>query len=382
MNQIALLGATGSIGTSTLDVVRAHREQLQLYGVSAHRDWQKLAAICQEFTPNVAILSDESVAAKLDRSAFPKETELRFGANALCDLAVEKPVHTVVAAIVGAAGLASSYEAAKAGKRLAIANKETLVVAGPLVMAAARESGAELLPVDSEHSAIYQALKSGEHRELAQVVLTSSGGPFRQKSAAEIKAATPEEALNHPTWDMGPKITIDSATLMNKALEVIEARWLFDLQADQIDVVVHPQSIVHSFVEFQDGSVIAQLSPPDMRLPIQYALAYPERWTAVAPRMDFKTACQLDFSPPDLERFPALQLGFEVARRGGSSGAVLNAANEVAVSRFLRGELSFYDIEKVCRQILDQHDFSPTPTFEELVALDDWARKETILWKS
>lgn len=382
MNQIALLGATGSIGTSTLDVVRAHREQLQLYGVSAHRDWQKLATICQEFTPNVAILSDESVAAKLDRSAFPAETELRFGADALCDLAVEKQVRTVVAAIVGAAGLASSYEAAKAGKRLAIANKETLVVAGPLVMAAARESGAELLPVDSEHSAIYQALKSGEHREVAQVVLTSSGGPFRQKSAAEIKAATPEEALNHPTWDMGPKITIDSATLMNKALEVIEARWLFDLQADQIDVVVHPQSIVHSFVEFQDGSVIAQLSPPDMRLPIQYALAYPERWTGVAPRMDFKTACQLDFSPPDLERFPALQLGFEVARRGGSSGAVLNAANEVAVSRFLRGELSFYDIEKVCRQILDQHDFSPTPTFEELVALDDWARKETILWKS
>jgi len=382
MNQIALLGATGSIGTSTLDVVRAHREQLQLFGVSAHRDWKKLAGICQEFTPQVAILSDDSIASELDRSAFPKETELRFGSQPLCDLAVDKEVQTVVAAIVGAAGLASSYEAAKAGKRLAIANKETLVVAGPLVMAAARESGAELLPVDSEHSAIYQALKSGEHRELAQVVLTSSGGPFREKTAEEIRNATPAEALNHPTWDMGPKITIDSATLMNKALEVIEARWLFDLQAEQIDVVVHPQSIVHSFVEFQDGSVIAQLSPPDMRLPIQYALAYPERWSAVAPRMDFKTACQLDFSPPDLERFPALKLGFEVARRGGSSGAVLNAANEVAVSRFLRGELSFYDIEKVCRQILDRHDFSPSPTFEELVALDDWARKETILWKS
>lgn len=381
MNQIALLGATGSIGTSTLDVLRGHPGELSLFGVSAHRDWKKLAQICQEFRPAIAVLADPGLKNEIDHSLFPAETEVQFGAAAITELARLSEVHTVVAAIVGAAGLASAYAAARAGKRLAIANKETLVVAGPLVVAAAAESGAELLPVDSEHSAIFQALKSGHRQEVCKIILTSSGGPFREKPYEEICNATPEAALNHPTWNMGPKITIDSATLMNKALEVIEARWLFNIQAEQIEVVVHPQSIIHSLVEFCDGSVIAQLSPPDMRLPIQYALSYPERWQSVANRIDFTARCQLEFYPPDLTRFPALQLGFEVARWGGTSGAVLNACNEVAVSRFLQGGFSFYDIERVCREILSRHPYSSTPTFEELVALDDWARKETIQWQ-
>ena len=349
--------------------------------MSAHRDWRKLAGICHEFHPRVAVLADSGIASDVDRSVFPPETELQFGDDAIVQLAAAADVQTVVAAIVGAAGLASSMAAAKAGKRLAIANKETLVVAGPLMVEAAAQSGSELLPVDSEHSAIFQALQAGKRDELAQVILTSSGGPFRTCSHEQIARATAAEALNHPTWNMGPKITIDSATLMNKALEVIEARWLFNLQSDQIAVVIHPQSIVHSMVEFQDGSVLAQLSPPDMRLPIQYALSYPDRWEAVATRMDFAKTCTLDFQPPDLEKFPALQLGFEVARWGGTSGAVLNACNEVAVSRFLKHELSFYDIPRVCRVLLDRHEYSSSPSFDDLLALDDWARKETTRWQ-
>ncbi|MCG6156768.1 1-deoxy-D-xylulose-5-phosphate reductoisomerase [Rubinisphaera margarita] len=381
MNQIALLGATGSIGTSCLDVARVHGDAVQVFAVSANGSWQKLAKICHEFQPKIAILADESCRPNVKFDEFPAGTEVRFGAEALCEVAADDRVDTVVAAIVGAAGLGSSHAAVKAGKRVAIANKETLVVAGPIIMQAAAESGSELIPVDSEHSAIFQALLAGRKEDVAQIVLTSSGGPFREKSRDEIASAGPKAALKHPTWDMGPKITIDSATLMNKALEVIEARWLFNLQAEQIDVVVHPQSIVHSFVEYRDGSVIAQLSPPDMRLPIQYALSYPERWEAVAPRFDFKSAQSLDFVPPDLERFPALQLGFDVARQGGTSGAVLNAANEIAVSRYLQEELSFYDIANVCREVLSRHTFHASPSLEELVALDDWARKETTQWQ-
>tara|TARA_R100000789_G_scaffold89737_1_gene86954 strand:- start:2156 stop:3304 length:1149 start_codon:yes stop_codon:yes gene_type:complete len=381
MNQIALLGATGSIGTSCLDVVRAHADQIQIRAVSAHRNWRKLSKICHEFQPAVAILAEESVQHEVILSDFPAKTEVRFGSEAITEIAACDQINTVVAAIVGAAGLASSYAAVKAGKRVAIANKETLVVAGPIIMELAHKSGSELIPVDSEHSAIFQALLAGNHGDVAKIVLTSSGGPFRGLSRKEIASKTPEQALKHPTWDMGPKITIDSATLMNKALEVIEARWLFNLQAEQIEVVVHPQSIVHSFVEYRDGSVIAQLSPPDMRLPIQYALSYPQRWEAVAPRLDFKTAQHLDFSPPDLATFPALKLGFDVAKQGGTSGSVLNAANEIAVSRYLQNELSFYDIERVCREVLSAHEFIASPTLDELVALDDWARKETTLWQ-
>jgi len=381
MNKLAILGATGSIGTSSLDVVRAHRDRLEVVAVSANRDWRKLAEICREFSPRVAILAEESLRDEVDTAQFPQETELQFGAEAITQIARADDIDTVIAAIVGAAGLASSYAAVDTGKRLAIANKETLVVAGPIIVERAKQTGAELLPVDSEHSAIFQAMQAGSAQEVSKIILTSSGGPFREKSRKEITVVTPEEALQHPTWEMGQKITIDSATMMNKALEIIEARWLFNLQSDQIEVVIHQQSFVHSMVEFIDGSVIAQMSPPDMRLPIQYALSYPLRWKAVAAKADFKKKFSLDFSPPDFERFPALKLGFDVASQGGTTGAVLNACNEVAVSRFLRRELSFYDIARLCRELLDRHNFIRKPTIEELMAQDKWARKETNLWK-
>jgi 1-deoxy-D-xylulose-5-phosphate reductoisomerase len=282
--------------------------------------------------------------------------------------------------VVGAAGLAGTWAALDAGKTIALANKETLVVGGPLVTELAAKRGATLLPVDSEHSAIFQALTGHSAKDVTRVVLTASGGPFRGKRAAELEAVTPKEALRHPTWQMGPKITIDSATLMNKALEVIEARWLFGLSADQIDVIVHPESIVHSFVEFADGSVLAQLSPPDMRLPIQLALLYPERVGGPAKRLDWRNLSALHFEQADRETFAALELGFEVARRGGTCGAVLNAANEAAVGRFLADDLAFLDIARCCRAVLDAHDYEPRPTLERLVALDAWARQEVSSW--
>jgi 1-deoxy-D-xylulose-5-phosphate reductoisomerase len=290
-------------------------------------------------------------------------------------------VDVVVNAVVGAAGLAGTWLALEAGKTVALANKESLVMAGPLVMDLARQKRGRLLPVDSEHSAILQAMQRGPLEAVKRVVLTASGGPFRGKSHAQLAQATVEEALRHPTWRMGQKITIDSATLMNKALEVIEARWLFGLAPDQIEIIIHPESVIHSFVEFLDGSVLAQLSPPDMRLPIQYALLFPERLAGPARRLDWEELRILHFEQPDFEAFPALQLGYEVARRGGTCGAVLNGANEAAVSRFLSGDLSFLDITRACRDVLDNHDFSPRPRLAELHALDRWARQEVARWK-
>ncbi|MCA9094012.1 MAG: 1-deoxy-D-xylulose-5-phosphate reductoisomerase, partial [Planctomycetaceae bacterium] len=312
---------------------------------------------------------------------MPEGTELSFGADEVERMASLPEVETVVCGIVGAAGLRGTWAAVEAGKRVALANKETLVVAGPLVVERAKQRGAELIPVDSEHSAIFQALRSGNRSEVKRIVLTASGGPFRNWSKEQLEQVTPEQALAHPTWRMGKKITIDSATLMNKALEVIEAKWLFGLEADQIEVVIHPQSIIHSFVEFVDGSVIAQLSPPDMKLPIQYALTYPERISGDLPRMDWLQPFQLSFEPPDRDRFPALELGFEVVRRGGTTGAVLNAANETAVARFLAGELRFVDIPRACREVLSHHNYETHPSLETLFRLDRWAREELTQWK-
>jgi 1-deoxy-D-xylulose-5-phosphate reductoisomerase len=289
-------------------------------------------------------------------------------------------VDVVVTAIVGSAGLAGTWAALEAGKTVAVANKETLVMAGPLVMELAARRGARVLPVDSEHSAIFQALQSGRPGEVARIVLTASGGPFRGRKAAELADVTVADALRHPTWRMGPKITVDSATLMNKALEVIEARWLFGLEPEQIEVIIHPESVIHSFVEFKDGSVLAQLSPPDMRLPIQYALTYPERVSGPARRLCWRELGAWHFEQPDQETFPALQLGYEVARRGGTCGAVLNAANEAAVGRFLAGEIRFLEIPRLCREVLDRHDYSARPTLAELHAADRWARQEVARW--
>lgn len=380
-NRIAVLGSTGSIGTSCLDVIAAHSDRLELVGVTAHNRWKSMAEQCHRFGPRWAVVSDIAGQTSVNPSHFPSGTELQFGPEAVERLASHSDIDTVVCGIVGAAGLRGAWAAIETGKRVAIANKETLVVAGPLVMQLASKTGAELIPVDSEHSAIFQCLQAGRRADVKRIILTASGGPFRGWSRQRLETeATIERALAHPTWQMGPKITVDSATMMNKALEIIEARWLFGLEADQISVVVHPQSIVHSMVEFVDGSVVAQLSPPDMKLPIQYALTYPDRWAGVSPRMDWTQSSHLDFLVPDLDAFPALQLGFEVARRGGASGAVLNAANEVAVQRFLDGTLKFTEIPRACREILNAHNDDPHPTLGELLRQDAWAREEMKRW--
>jgi 1-deoxy-D-xylulose-5-phosphate reductoisomerase len=330
--------------------------------------------------PAWVVVVDEQAANDVDPRSLPAGTRLAVGAEALDDLVRDPAVDRVVSAIVGAAGLRSTWAAVEAGKTVALANKETLVMAGPLVMALASRCGATILPVDSEHSAVHQALCSGRHVDVKRIVLTASGGPFRTKPREALATVTPAEALEHPTWSMGPKITIDSATMMNKALEIIEARWLFDMPAEKIAVLVHPQSIVHSLVEFVDGSVIAQLSPPDMRLPIQYALTQPERTEGPARTFEFTRPMTLEFEPPDVERFPAVRLGHEAAARGGTAGAVLNAANEAAVGRFLAGGLRFTDIAEACSRVLDRHPFEAEPTLDEILSLDAWARQEVATW--
>ena len=377
---VAVLGSTGSIGRSTLDVIRSSEGRLKALALTAHRSIRQVCAQAREMRPRWVVVTGAREAAELQACDWPGETEVFLGAAGIERVATHPDVDVVVAAIVGSAGLRGAWAALEAGKTLALANKETLVVAGPLVMKLAQSRGATLLPVDSEHSAVFQAMQAGRPSEVKRIVLTASGGPFRSLRQDELENVSVEQALAHPTWDMGKKITIDSATMMNKALEIIEARWLFDLDADRIDVVVHPQSIVHSLVEFCDGSLLAQLSPPDMRLPIQYALTYPERLPSPTDKMDLTRSWCLDFEPPDMERFPALLLGYEVARSGGTAGAVLNAANEAAVAGFLEGHLRFTEIVPVCRTILEHHDYDPNPTLDQLFRLDAWAREEVTRW--
>lgn len=377
---MAVLGSTGSVGTSALDVVAAIPDQLTVVGLAANTRWECLAEQCRRFRPRVAVLADRRAFDAADRTAFPPGTELKYGDEAACELAAAPDVDVVLAAVVGAAGLSATLAALEAGRTVALANKESLVVGGPQVTQLAARRNARILPVDSEHSAIFQALAGHTAEEVTRVVLTASGGPFRGQTAAELEDATPEQALKHPTWQMGPKITVDSATLMNKALEVIEARWLFGLAADQIDVIVHPESVVHSFVEFVDGSVLAQLSPPDMRLPIQLALTYPDRVPGPAKKLDWRALSALHFESPDRSTFAALDLGFEVARQGGTCGAVLNAANETAVQRFLARDIGFLDVARCCRDVLNAHDYDPTPTLAGLMAADRRARQEVARW--
>ncbi|MBL7043505.1 MAG: 1-deoxy-D-xylulose-5-phosphate reductoisomerase [Pirellulaceae bacterium] len=380
VRNIVILGSTGSIGRSTLEVAAASGGRLSVLGLTANRSCNRLLQQAQAVRPRWVVATDEPCANRFDWNGLPAETELLVGPSAIESVASHDDVDIVVASIVGSAGLRGTWAAIEKGKTVALANKETLVMAGPLVMHKAAECGATILPVDSEHSAVFQALQAGRREDLNRIVLTASGGPFRGATREQLENVTVTEALAHPTWDMGPKITVDSATMMNKALEIIEARWLFDVPPDRIDVVIHPQSVVHSLVEFKDGSVLAQLSPPDMKLPIQYAMSYPERWDCPAARLDLAETLSLDFSPPDQERFPAIALGHEVARRGGTAGAVLNAANETAVARFLDGQLRFIDIVPACRAVLDNHDFDPSPTLEQLFEFDAWARQEMQRW--
>ncbi len=382
VRNVAVLGSTGSIGRSTLEVIAASGGRLRAFALAARSNCRLLVEQARHFQPACIVAADPQAAAAYDWSSLPPCTRLLVGPDAVAAVAADPEVDIVVSAIVGSAGLRGTWAALEAGKTVALANKESLVVAGPLDTRLAAQRNARLLPVDSEHSAVFQAMQAGRREEVRRIVLTASGGPFRNYPRERLAEVTAAEALEHPTWNMGPKVTIDSATLMNKALEIIEARWLFDLAPEQIAVVIHPQSIVHSMVEFCDGSVIAQLSPPDMRLPIQYALSWPARREAVAPRLDWARAMELSFEPPDLERFAALRLGQEVARSGGTAGAVLNGANEAAVAAFLEGKLGFDQIVPICRRVLESHDFDPQPTLQQVLALDRWARQEVSRWIS
>ncbi|MDR0871453.1 MAG: 1-deoxy-D-xylulose-5-phosphate reductoisomerase [Planctomycetaceae bacterium] len=398
--RIAILGSSGSIGRSALEVVADSEGKLVPVLLSVHRQTDVLAEQIRQMTlrnvaehikdgtspplPRWVVVTDETA----DRSPLedlPPDVEVLYGHNALCKLVQEPEVDIVLSAIVGSAGLTSTWSALEAGKTVALANKESLVMGGALLPELAKKTGGRLIPVDSEHSAVMQCLSTAGGTEetggiaprLNRIILTASGGPFRTKTRDELENVTVQEALSHPTWKMGKKITIDSATLMNKALEIIEARWFFDVPVSKINVMIHPQSVVHSLVEFIDGSVIAQMSPPDMKLPIQTALNYPYRLDGPAERMDWRKTLTLDFYPPDLERFPAISLGLEVAEIAGTAGAVVNAANEVAVAAFLNGTVPFLKIVEVCRSVLAHHQYEQRPTLEKLLELDSWARKET-----
>jgi 1-deoxy-D-xylulose-5-phosphate reductoisomerase len=377
---VAVLGSTGSIGTSALEVIAASSGQLRALTLAACTSTETLLEQAQQCRPRWIVVSDVDASARQDWSGLPGETKLLTGPDVLRSVVTAPEIDIVLTAIVGAAALESTWAALETGKTIALANKETLVMAGPLVMQLAAGTGAKIIPVDSEHSAVFQCLQSGRREDVRRIILTASGGPFRNHTPAQLARVTVEQALAHPTWDMGPKITVDSATMMNKALEIIEARWLFDLHPDEIDVVIHPQSIVHSLVEFIDGSTIAQLSPPDMKLPIQYALYYPDRQPGLSPRLDLARSLQLDFEPADRDRFPAIELGLEAARAGGTTGAALNAANEEAVRSFLAGELDFVEIVPLCRSIVEHHTFDSQPTLSRIWEVDSWARQEVTRW--
>lgn len=382
---VAVLGSTGSIGLSTLDVL-AHLRLTQPQAdwrvtlLSGHNNLQRLGEQAETWRPEHVVVTGvpppEDFVARLSRLGV----RVQHGMDVLCRLLRQAETGgSVVAAVVGAAGLPATFAAVEAGKRVCLANKESLVIAGHLLLPLSRTTGAELLPVDSEHSAIFQAIASGKRSEVRRVLLTASGGPFRTTPQSRLDEVTPEEALRHPTWSMGGKITIDSATLFNKALELLEARWLFDLQPDQLAVLVHPQSMVHSLVEFRDGNVLAQLSPPDMRTPIQYALTFPERLQSNSRRMNWSDGFELSFEPPDPQRFVALQLVREVFDRdgqaGGTTAAVFNAANEVAVEAFLSRRCRFTDIARIVRHTLNAHRTTTAPDLSVLLAADRWARQ-------
>src|SRR5687768_2694411 len=371
---LAILGATGSIGASTLDVAARHPERYRVFALAANASAAPLLELCRRHRPSYAVLSGISDNAGLRREFAACGTELLFGAAALETVARHPETDAVMAAVVGAAGLASTLAAVQAGKRVLLANKEALVMAGPLVMRAARDSGAQLLPVDSEHNAVFQCF--GEKRFVRKIVLTASGGPFRASALDTLKSVTPEEACAHPNWNMGRKISVDSATMMNKGLEVIEARWLFDLPPERIEVLIHPQSIVHSLVEYADGSVIAQLSNPDMRVPIANALAHPERIESGAESLDLASIRSLSFEKPDHARFPCLGLAYDALRAGGTAPAVLNAANEVAVDAFLARRLAFTEIAGVIADVLGAVASRSADTLAGVMEADARARDE------
>lgn len=383
-NRIAILGSTGSIGTQTLEVVAAHPDQFEVEVLAAGNNADLLIEQALQFRPNVVVINELSHLGKVKDALLDEGIKVYGGEAALADVVQMESVDMVLAAIVGYAGLRSTLAAVKAGKQIALANKETLVVAGEIVTAEARQNGVNLYPVDSEHSAIFQCLAGEFHNPVEKIYLTASGGPFRGKTRDELANVTKKEALKHPNWAMGAKITIDSATLMNKGLEVIEAKWLFGLKPEQIDVIVHPQSIIHSLVQFCDGSMKAQMGLPDMKLPIQYALGYPKRLASDFPRFNFANYPTLSFSQPDTETFTCLAIAREAMMKGGNAPCVMNAANEIAVAAFLAGQIGFLQIADVIAGTLAKASFKTKPSYEDYVASDAEARRiaEELLVKS
>ena len=380
MKGLAVLGSTGTIGEATLDVAARHPDRLRVVALAAHSNHEALFAQVERHRPAVAALADRAAAARLAQrvAAVGLPTRVAGGADALLDVATFAEADAVMAAIVGAVGLAPTLAAAAAGKQVLLANKESLVLAGPLLLEAARSSGATILPIDSEHNAIFQCLPAGAGAGaagVARILLTASGGPFLRSRREELAMVTPEQAVAHPNWRMGPKISVDSATLMNKGLELIEACHLFGIAPDAVRVVIHPQSIVHSLVEFEDGSVLAQLSHPDMRVPIAHALGWPERIASGAPALDLVQVAKLSFEDPDFERFPCLRIAQEAARVGGTMPAALNAANEVAVAAFLGRRLNFASIGAVIESVLQQHVARPVRSLADALTADAWARE-------
>jgi len=379
MRTITVLGSTGSIGTNTLDVIRKNRHLYDVYALCAGQNVRVLAGQISEFRPRVVVVAAadgldrlrvELGATNLPASEWP---EMAFGEKARVEISTCAEIDTVISAIVGVAGLEATYAAARAGKRIGLANKEVLVASGRLVMAAVRESGADLIPVDSEHHGAHQCLRAGRE-EVRRLILTASGGPFRTTPAAELAAVTPAQALQHPTWKMGNRITIDSATLMNKGFEVIEACWLFDFAPSQVDVVIHPQSSVHAMIEYSDGSILAQVSATDMRMPIQYALTWPDRFEAPVPKINWLEERRWDFSPPDFGKFPLLKLAYECQRRGGSATCTLNAADEIAVEAFLGGKIGFTEIAEVVDETLSRQPNREPGTIREVLDTDRESR--------
>jgi len=376
VRNIAILGSTGSVGKQALEVIDALGPEYSVTALSAHTNVKLLAEQARQYRPKFIAITDPDYASRLNELVNDLEVKVLVGLDSLTDIAQFEEVDIVLTAVVGAAGLPAVLAAAKAGKRLAIANKEPLVIAGQLLTEAAKENKGIILPVDSEHSAIFQAMQSGSYDEVSRIILTTSGGPFRRATIEEIENVTLEEALSHPVWNMGPKISVDSATMMNKAFEVIEAHWLFDMPVEKIEVLVHPESIVHSLVEFVDGSILAQLAVPDMCLPIQYALTYPARVAGIARPLRLEEIGKLTFERPNLQTFRALSLGYEVARTGGTLAVVFNAANEVAVQEFLAGRIKFANIVELIEYCLDKHNAKRCRCIEELLEADAWARNE------
>ncbi len=374
--QIAILGSTGSIGKNALRVIDSLGPEYKIAALSAHSKVELLAEQARQYEPEFVAITNSDYTGQLRELLGDLDVEILPGPDGLIKIAELRQVDIVLTAVVGAAGLHAVLAAANKGKRLAIANKEPLVIAGELLRKATKDNGGVILPVDSEHSAVFQAMQSGSKEQVNKIVLTASGGPFRQADIEDLQNVTLEQALAHPVWDMGPKITIDSATMMNKAFEIIEARWLFDIPVEKIEVLIHPESIIHSIVEFVDGSMIAQLGEPDMCLPIQYALTYPERVAGIAKALRLEDVGMLTFEKPNLQTFRALSLAYEVAQKGGTATVVFNAANEAAVEEFLAGRIKFVNIVEIIENCLNRHNVKPTISLEDVLEADTWARRE------